>query len=780
MRKSLGLVGKVLAMVAVFSLVAPSTTASATSQFTDFGQLFGEWSVSTLIVGANGKVYGGTHSAGHLFVFDPVDNSIVDKGTPSGQGIIDLTWGIDGKLYGGGQMGYLWAYDPATDSYSSQGQVPDSRRIIGLATGQDGTIYVGTEHGALGSVGRLFAFDPTSRAFSDKGTAANEGSIGYGLLSGPDGKIYGGTYPSAHFFVYDPATDTITDKGIPIPGERGIVALVAANDGKIYGGTLPDQGHLFSYDPESDTFSDRGQAIPGYGWVSALATFSNRIYGGSIASGLLFEYDILTQSFTTLGTPVQGEMIDTLVVAPTGVLYGGTREHAHFFSYTSTSAPIVREARLDIGMPYNTYRGCPSPYVGCGGPYHGFHNGVCTDLAMDAYNAGVPFDIQDALSQDHRAQPGRYRYGTARNAEDMRRYFGHNQWLLPHSQTYQPADIAFFDWNGDGLTNHVNVISEVDISGRPLRMVDATGVYAGNPSGRAVEHGWNSYYDQHVQAHGRLSSGLASFPSSSANAETLQVLRVTVDSPSVTLRLRDTNGKFTSGTYDENLVASNIESFIPYIPGGAYAELGTGKVISVTQPLSNTTQYHVELASEASAQYHLSIQTLQDGGVTASAYFTESIALGETQGITLQVEAPGGVISFVASTPVPMPAVSVAPGEIELTGLPGTLVQTAITVTETGGQQALNGVSAGISDIMNQNGQVVSGTLFTVTPPDFSLSAGGSQSTKLEIDLADIQPGIYQGSLLIASTNGGSEVIPLSLVVRPFDVLLPVTFKNAP
>ncbi len=53
---------------------------------------------------------------------------------------------------------------------------------------------------------------------------------------------------------------------------------------------------------------------------------------------------------------------------------------------------------------------------------------------MDAYNAGVPFDLQDALYQDHRAHPGRYRWGSARNAEDMRRYFSYNQQLLPHSQ----------------------------------------------------------------------------------------------------------------------------------------------------------------------------------------------------------------------------------------------------------------------------------------------------------------------------------------------------------
>jgi hypothetical protein len=244
--------------------------------------------------------------------------------------------------------------------------------------------------------------------------------------------------------------------------------------------------------------------------------------------------------------------------------------------------------------------------------------------------------------------------------------------------------------------------------------------------------------------------------------------------------LRDANGKFTSDTYDENLVASNIESFIPYIPGGAYADLGTGKVISVTQPLSNTTQYLVELMGEASVQYHLSIQTLQDGDVTASAYFTESIALGETQGITLQLSAPGGVISFVASTPAPMPKVSVTPGEIEMTGLPGASVQTATTVAETGGQQPLNGVFVSVSDVMNQNGQVVAGTLFTVTPASFNVPAGSSQGIQVQIDLTGIQPGIYQGNLLITSINGGTRSIPLSLVVRSFNVYLPVMLKNTP
>jgi hypothetical protein len=439
---------------------------------------------------------------------------------------------------------------------------------------------------------------------------------------------------------------------------------------------------------------------------------------------------------------------------------------------------IVAEARLDIGMPYNINRGCSSPYVGCGGPYHGFYAGVCTDLAMDAYKAGAPFTIQDALAQDHRSHAGRYRYGTARNAEDMRRYFQHNQQLLSHSQSYQPGDIAFFDWNRDGLTDHVNIISEVNANGRPLKMVDATGSYTGNPGGRAIEHSWNGYYDQYVQGHSRLNSGLRTPVPLSAG--TLHVLRVEVDSPSVTLRLQDANGKFVFDTYDENLVASNIEAFIPYIPGGTYTDLGTGKVISVTQPLSNTTQYFVEISGKATTEYQLSIQTIQDDSVTASAYFTKPITSGETQGVTLQLDAPGGVITFTTSTPAVIPSVEVEPAEIQVTGLPDMLAHTVVTITEVSNQQAFNGILINVSDVMNQAGQVIAGTSFAVTPDGFDVPAGGSQSVQLEIDLANLEPGLYQGSLVITSANGGSRSIPLSLAVKRWRVFLPLTLKNVP
>lgn len=440
---------------------------------------------------------------------------------------------------------------------------------------------------------------------------------------------------------------------------------------------------------------------------------------------------------------------------------------------------IVDEARKDIGMPYPDspyHRGCPSDYVGCGGPYHGFYLGVCSDLVTDAYNAGVPFNIQNSLYQDYLSNPGRYSWGSARNADDMRRYFIYNQQFLPHSQAYQAGDIAFFSWDGGPITDHVLIVSQVDANGRPLSMVDASGTYSGNPSGRAFEHSWSSYYDQHVQGHGRLSrSGLS--PVHAPSAETLQVLSITVDSLSVALSLKDSNGKSTSSTYDESLVASNNAAFIPYIPGGTYANLGTSQVISVTQPLSNTTQYIAQVAGNANTQYHLTIQTLENGGLTATSTFTQTISNGEIQGIPLQLSAPGGVITFSASSSTLLPNVNITPSPIQMSGLPSSLANTSVTVNETSNRQALNGAAASIGTLMDQSGQTIPGTLFTVTPSSFNIAPGGSQNVQLQINLTNISPGVYLGNLMITSTNGGVQSVPLSMKVQAYTLNLPLIMR---
>jgi len=438
---------------------------------------------------------------------------------------------------------------------------------------------------------------------------------------------------------------------------------------------------------------------------------------------------------------------------------------------------IVSESRLDIGMPYDTNRGCSSPYFGCGGPYHGFYAGVCTDLVLDAYNAGVPFNIQNALYQDHINNPGRYRYGTARNSEDMRRYFNYHQNLLPHDQSYQLGDIAFFDWNEDGITDHVNVISEVDPSGRPQKMVDATGVYSGNPSGLAFEHSWASYYDQHTTGHARLSTLFSFYVDSMTDP--LETLRVTLISNSVRLSLSDIKGKSTSESYDENLVASNVETFIPYIPGGNFNDLGDQKVITVFHPLSNSSDYFVRLEGQVDTTYELLIETLEGATITDSQLFTETIEANSYQLAEIALTNPNGIIEFIASPPSPSPIVS-APPSLSLVGLFGTSAELKFDVSEVGGQLPINAVLISITDLTNQIGETIPNNKLTISPNDlFDVGANGSQQIIVQIDLVGLLPGTYQGSIVINTQNAGILMIPFSLEIQFHKINLPVVLKNS-
>ena len=516
------------------------------------------------------------------------------------------------------------------------------------------------------------------------------------------------------------------------------------------------------------------------GLADAVTTSGSDLYaGGTFSTGDLNHIARWRGSdWSGLETGVDGRVF-AIAVDGSGAVYAGGRfttaggSSANYIARLDwcASNPIATEARLDIGMPYDTNRGCPSPYVGCGGPYHGFYSGVCTDVAIDAYQYGVPFDLAAALRADYQASPHGYWYGSARNAHDMHTYFEHTGQLLPHAQVYEAGDIAFFRWPSGNW--HVGVISEIDATSCPSAMVDAPGCQL---SCTALEQSWNNYYNSWSQGHGRLSALGATAQMASGP---LQTLVLSVDAP-VTMRLYDAQGNVTSDEFDEDLVASNIEAHIPYIPGGQYKAVGSNTSITVTQPLSNTADYFVQLTGVSAGDYHLRVQTLQDGSVTASETFTQAITVGETHGITLTLDAPGGVITFNVSPPALAPLMAVTPGDVELAGLVGTTAAITVTIAETGGLQPLTEVSVSASNVENQMGQEVTGTLFTVNPATFEVPAGSIQSVHLAIDLGGIQPGLYQGGLIISSANGSSQSIPLSLTIKPFRVFLPLTLRNAP
>jgi hypothetical protein len=471
------------------------------------------------------------------------------------------------------------------------------------------------------------------------------------------------------------------------------------------------------------------------------------------------------------------------------MVYDGARERVVLFSggyfkakvnaYEDTWAytggegvlsPIVGEARADIGMPYDIYRGCPSPYIGCDGPYHGFHAGVSTDLVTDAYRSGEAYDIQARLLSDHLANPGRYRYRTARYAEDMLRYFtAQGQWV-DHDQAYSPGDISFFDRDGDGLADHVSIISVIDASGRPLSMVDAPGYSTDNPFGLAVERAWSTNDEISNLGHARVeaSSGPAEMED-----DPLRQLRVHLDNPDIRLRLVDANGKSVSDSYNENLVASNNEDFIPYIPGGTYMDLGSQLIISVTHPLMNTDQYFIELHASTETAYTALIETMEGEVVTDSASFNQVIGAGTTQRVEVTLHELAGTLLIKSTSLSISPAVD-TPGSVLLNGLIGATAEDQFTISETSGQISIDMAVIDAGNLVNQAGETISYKDISIQPDGFTITPGESLQVTVQVELDNNISGLYQGNLLLSAENANPVSIPLTVIIQTQKLFIPL------
>ena len=435
---------------------------------------------------------------------------------------------------------------------------------------------------------------------------------------------------------------------------------------------------------------------------------------------------------------------------------------------------IVEEARLDIPMPYGIDRGCPSPYYGCGKPFHGFAAGVNTDIVLDAYGYGASFDIQSTLAEDHSAHPGRYLYGTARYAEDMHRFFIHNQQIVPHQQSYLKGDVAFFDWDGDNITDHTAIITQVDPAGRPSSLVDARGYFADNLHGRATEVSWSSFYDQYEPEHGRLGIQPPAAPLSTT--QTTQALHIQLSNPAIEIRMYDANGKAVSDSYNEDLVASNVKDHIPYIPASSYTENAGQTELVVHHPMDNSANYYVELNSLADLDYTLTITTLENGAPTDQETYTETIGAGETQRIAITLKDRPSF--FVDSTSLSASPAIQAPDLLALSGTTGTTPQITFTISETGGTLALNNAEILASEQINQMGGTIPASSLALTPNSFNLATASSQQVTLLVNLAGIMPGMYHGHLLLTSQNGSPISIPLTVVVDPHRIFIPLTRRN--
>lgn len=287
-----------------------------------------------LFMASNNKLYGtcsqgGTNGNKGVFFEYDVENSTynviadyngVNGDRPEGT----VMQASNGKLYGttsyGGanNKGTLFEYDISTSTYTviwSFNGTDGSYPLDNLIEAENGFLYGMTSHGASGVCyyGTLFKYDIANSTlivvqnFDSQSTGgAPEGS----LLKASNGKIYGmtkngGTHDRGVLFEYDIDNNTysvkynfdITNGALPTG------TLIQASNGKLYGitdyGGANNKGVLFEYDIDTDTYikkQDFGASMGSYPQGSLLEASNGKLYGvtnmGGGVSGTLFEYDI--------------------------------------------------------------------------------------------------------------------------------------------------------------------------------------------------------------------------------------------------------------------------------------------------------------------------------------------------------------------------------------------------------------------------------------------------------------------------------------------------------
>lgn len=253
---------------------------------------------------------------------------------------------------------------------------------------------------------------------------------------------------------------------------------------------------------------------------------------------------------------------------------------------------VLKEAALDIGMPYSRDRGME-------GIYHGHSAGYCTDLILDSFTWGADFNIQFALEMDYKANPWHfYRWRDARDANDMWRYFSYSGQMMPHESDYLPGDIVFFDWSEDGEIDHVALISEVDYRNRPETLIDATGVINSNPSGLAAELPWEPFHEATVRGFARWSGRYEPIIQGLPEGYALQF---SIGGSNLEVRILDSKGTSISALENEYTTAR-------------FADLIWEQTISIMDIQTETLLLGIiRNLDEKSQPYHFTAQFIKDG-----------------------------------------------------------------------------------------------------------------------------------------------------------------------
>ncbi len=291
----------------------------------------------------------------------------------------------NGFVYGatsGRTQSYLFFYNRFLNKVRPLGKIADARGVYhGLLEGRDGEIYIGTGLSMYASIeltqkfpveiegiekqlwkdisapyrdfpgGHIYRYDPrkgdVERYTNDSATPLEDLGIPvphntiYAMALSPDqSKIYGITYPEAHFFIFDLASRTTKDIGEflthkvysgPERHWRSIPRAIYCHPktGQVY--TSGDNGFIVRYNPETSKMEPTFLRLPGEYWegltsydypvVEAFETDApGNVYVGT-NDGFLVRLDFTAEDAIALGKPRIMRRVRAMAAGKDGNLY---------------------------------------------------------------------------------------------------------------------------------------------------------------------------------------------------------------------------------------------------------------------------------------------------------------------------------------------------------------------------------------------------------------------------------------------------------------------------
>lgn len=276
--------------------------------------------------------YGGAGDAGTIMEYDYLLDTLkaVKHFSPAPGGINvggKLLEASNGKLYGitsegGLYAGVIFEVDPNTHTVIKKADFDGLNGLNpqGALVEVGGKIYGTTPNGGLNNNGVIYSYDLATSALAKVKDfdEINGGSNFGGLMKASNGKLYGTTYRGGAFnfgilFEYDLILDTLISKfefnGTSTGRDPEAVPLEASN-GKLYGTTFQGGSNFVGILYEYDLTTDSATAIVDFSVTNGagfkgpmIESSTGKIYGvtarggmPSVDDGVVYEYDILTKT----------------------------------------------------------------------------------------------------------------------------------------------------------------------------------------------------------------------------------------------------------------------------------------------------------------------------------------------------------------------------------------------------------------------------------------------------------------------------------------------------